>query len=137
MGPTTAPITEEGLKPGDSVLSLEVPQPSSKDLNLVSLRPRARTLDLVAWTRHPALKTQGSLSPGRAPEAWQEGPWGQGTHKARVDAWLWAPAASSRSHLNEERRGDHGHYGEQDEGAAKSQGWSFYTLTQMPVPCAQ
>lgn len=81
----------------------------------------------MAWTRHPALKTQGSPSPGRAPEAWQEGPWGRGTHKARVDAWLWAPAGTPRleSHLNEERRGDHGHYGEQDEGAAKVKDGAF------------
>ena len=102
MGPTEAPVTEEGLKPSD-VLCPEVPQPSSKDLNLVSLCPRARTLDLVAGTMHPTLKTQGSPSPGRAPEAWQEGAWGRGTHEARVDAWLLIPAASSRSHLNEER----------------------------------
>lgn len=94
-------VTEEGLKPRDSILSPEVPQPSSEGLNLASLRPSARTLDLVAWTVHPALKTQGSLSPGRAPEAWQGGAWGRGTHEARVDPWLRTPAAPSRSHLNE------------------------------------
>ena len=104
VGPTEAPVTEEGLKPRD-VLCPEVPQPSCEHLNLASLRPSARTLDLVAWIVHPALKSQGNLSPGRAPEAWQEGAWGRGTHEVRVDPRLWTPAAPLRSHLNETDEG--------------------------------
>ena len=128
-------VTEEGLKPRDSVLSPEVPQPSSEGLNLASLRPSARTLDLVAWTVHPALKTQGSLSPGRAPEAWQGGARGRGTHEAGVDPWLRTPAAPSRSHLNEEADG-----GTTATTESRTKGpqeeWSFYLLTQTRGPDA-
>ena len=128
-------VTEEGLKPRDLVLSPEVPQPSSEGLNLASLRPSARTLDLVAWTVHPALKTQGSLSPGRAPEAWQGGARGRGTHEAGVDPWLRTPAAPSRSHLNEEADG-----GTTATTESRTKGpqeeWSFCLLTQTRVPDA-
>ena len=124
VGPTTAPVTEEGLKPRD-VLSPEVPQPSSEHLNLASLRPSARTLDLVAWTVHPALKTQGSLSPGRAPEAWQEGAWGRGTHEASVDPRLRTPAAPSRSHLNETDKGTTATVENRTKGPHKAKNGAF------------